>query len=165
MKLETKMKFVKFKKTLIKVWYKLVKPLAKLEEKIIANKNLRYKRKIESITEDEFVDRIVKNIEKKIASYSEWWEEFHICAYCDYPSRNIIEYCKDCSRDDVIKSCSYKYKHRDLEAYARLTEKLYEKLKDHKVIKAEWKVFDNRKWYGDYTYSKTLCISAKDEFK
>lgn len=165
MKLETKMRLVKFKKLLIKEWYKLVTPLAKLENKIIAYSNLRYRTKIDKITEDELIDRLVKNIEKKIAGYSKWWEEFHICAYGEYPDRTIIEYCRECSGDKIIKSCSYKYTYRDLESCKRLTEKLYDNLKDHKVIDAEWKVFDGCESFGNYTYTKTLCVHVKDKFK
>ena len=74
MKLEMKMKLNKYKKCLIKLWYKLVCPLAILEEKIRDNYRLRYQRKIDCITEEEFVNRIVKNIENNDDRYESMYE-------------------------------------------------------------------------------------------
>lgn len=166
MKLETKLKINAIKRRLLNMWYAAMKPVAKALDAYDKNKETRLDNKVKAMTECDVVERIVKITKKSLSRYTNGYKTIHIAKSTgDWTDRNIRDHMTDvCKEDKYVRRYGYNLKYDDIDTYRKLTEMLYDKLREEKVLDVYWKVYENHNyfWKG---YEKTLCIKVKDEYR
>ena len=159
----------KFKKNLIQIWYKLMKPLADLIDNIDDKKYKKVRKKAKRLTDEEAIDIVIKRIVKRIKKYGRLDEEIAICTWSEETyNPNIFEFTRRINNNDpdrILNEWRYihqNYTNPDIDYIAKLTDLLEQKLRKIDGIKVEYYI---EKYLGNWRYNdyvKTLKISLEE---
>lgn len=142
----------KFSKQTRNLLYFIFKPLTKLEDKIYKSKNNKLKSKAKSLTDEEVINIIAKNIIKKLSKNCNSFECFDLNNGLD--NYTILDFARNIKNNKVLKAWSHDriFNERD-NTIQELTGKLKENLEQYPEINC---YYYQRNKYCDKTFNIEL---------
>ena len=158
-------KLKRLNKVLIGKWYKLMKPLAKLINKIEKKNYDKFCKKSESMTIEEVAKRLNKMIVKELVRHSndksKYILEFEVASRTIYDEdgMTLLEYMKRSYRDKMLRHWAYKI-GESLEINKELSDSLiYSYPKQLNVKKIKNSIYEEYPWKKPKDYLYTIQIS------
>ena len=166
--IKLKLKIKKFKDVLIRKWYRLMRPLANLIEKIENRKYRKFCTKAESMNTDTVVKRAARLILSELIR-RERSLEFEIAerTVYDEDGKTILEYASGQYKDKKLKHWSYRVKN-PLAVNNHVAKELVEYFSKNNSIIVETyinKDYEEYRWRMPKEYLYTLKISLNKNYK
>lgn len=169
MNIKLRIKLKELKDSLIKLWYKLMTPIANF---IIEYSDYKYhqrKKEVRQWTDEYAIKRCAKLVVKRLISCSKDYEcklDFDVAEWCDYDyvnGQSVRDFIVDQDKDKKLKQWGYENVSMfSVDGAEELTDLLKKELEKYDMVDCKYIIYDYLKqsWRAR-DYRKTLVVKLK----